>query len=379
MIPGVAACYGGPSAAIVSLCNQLQRIDGVDVEVATTDANGPDSRLSVAQISQVQDGFDCPVHFFGRTRSEQWKYSSEFGKWISGNAQHFDVIHIHALWSYCTWAAAGAAIAAGVPYVIRPCGMLSKYTFGHGRLKKMLYWQAIEKRNVRRAARFHATSSQEKVDVLDAAPEASVSVIANGVSDEAWELAQTVERKKRSVLYLSRIHPKKGVLDILLPALDRVPSDVELVIAGGVDPHDPDYFRTVDREIERGGLKARVKLVGEIAPQDRWQYFDAATLFVLPSHSENFGIVVAEAMARRCPVVVTDQVQSCEHVIAADAGIVTPVSPTAVGDAISKLLADENLASQCGRNGFGYARDHFRWSKIAEDVAAMYREVLGEA
>ena len=117
------------------------------------------------------------------------------------------------------------------------------------------------------------------------------------------------------LLFLSRIHPKKGIADILLPALARSKSNAFLAIVGGADSHEAGYLETVRREIERLGLAERVALLGPIAAAQRWHLFDGAAAFVLPSHSENFGIVVAEAMgARAAPWWFPTLFQAAEHV-----------------------------------------------------------------
>ena len=141
VVPAVAPRYGGPSAAIWPPVNNLNRIKSVRAEIVATDANGAGGRLSNADLLE-----DAPVHLFRRTCSERWKISLGLRKWLRGHAGDYDMLHIHALWSFATAAAARAAERDGVPYILRPAGMLSDYSWHRSAWKKRLYWRLIERR-----------------------------------------------------------------------------------------------------------------------------------------------------------------------------------------------------------------------------------------
>jgi glycosyltransferase involved in cell wall biosynthesis len=379
VIPSIAWRYGGTTATIRSLCSQIARMPGMHVELATTDADGSRCRLSK---KEVPDEYE--VHVFRRTATERWKYSRDLGIWLHENARRFDILHIHALWSYASKAAARAAERSHVPYIIRPAGMLSDYTFHRRSWNKRIYWRWIERRTVHRAAAFHATSSAEQKEILRACPGANVYVILNGVDEDAWRvqlcrnlaMAELRESHKTQlrVLFLSRLHPKKGIVDILLPAWSQVTADAVLVIAGGDDPHAPGYAQQVRDEIARLGLATRVQLLGEISPDRRWGLYDSADLFVLPSHAENFGIVTGEAMARGCPLIISNLVQASDHVIAANAGSVVPCNVQAFALAMNAMLTDVDRRLSAGNSAREYARTHLDWRQVAACVRYMYEQ-----
>jgi glycosyltransferase involved in cell wall biosynthesis len=304
------------------MAEALARLPGITVEVAATDADGPAGRLRPEDLPPSP----VPVRLFARTASEQWKISLPLRKWLNARAGDYDLLHVHALWSFATAAACSAARKHKKPVVIRPCGMLSAYTWGRGAWKKRLYWGLVERRNVAGARAVHATSPGEAEDVarLGVVPADRVFDIPLGLEPHAWEAPKAPAPLgfdgRPVVLYLSRLHPKKGVVDILLPAFARLKSDAVLVIAGAADERTPGYDAEIREAVSRLGLSDRVRLLGPVAAADRWGVYDAADVFVLPSHSENFGVVVTEAMACGVPVVGTDAVQSCEHVTAAGAG-----------------------------------------------------------
>ena len=366
------------------MCAALNRLSGVEIELATTDADGAGSHIGAESLPA---GF--VTHLFSRTISERWKFSAGLHSWLRKRCRDYDLVHIHSLWSFSSFAAGAAASKARVPYIVRPAGMLSSYTLSRRVAIKRLYWIGCERRTIRCASAFHATSTEEAVECQQVHPGAQTIVIPNGVDAAAWEIPTdpTVLRHlcgpkaadRPILLFLSRIHPKKGIADILLPALARMKSDVFLAIVGGGDLHAVGYQAIVEREIKRLGLGDRVALVGPIAAAQRWHLFDGAAAFVLPSHSENFGIVVAEAMARGCPVVVSDGVQAAEHVEAAGAGIVVPLDSELLAQALSRMVDDPEARSGFGEAGRLYATRHFDWNQIAGQILAMYQTCLQHA
>jgi glycosyltransferase involved in cell wall biosynthesis len=359
------------------MCAALNRLPGVEVELATTDADGPGAHLDA---TAVPPGF--VTHLFPRTFSERWKFSAGLWRWLRRHTKEFDLIHVHAVWSFACQAAAAAARRSEVPYVVRPAGMLSAYTWSRDLGSKRLYWWLVERRTLARATAFHATSTAEAQEIETVRPGARTVVIPNGVEAAAWDVPADAAALRRRcgplvgdrpiLLFLSRLHPKKGITDLLLPALARLSPDAFLAIAGGPDPHAPGYLDQVRQQIERLGLQDRALLLGAVPAAERWQLFDGAAVLVLPSHSENFGIVVAEAMARGCPVVVSDAVQAAEHVSAAGAGQIVPLDMGALAAALTPFVTASFLRAELGEAGRRYAAQHFRWDSIAKQIHMMY-------
>jgi glycosyltransferase involved in cell wall biosynthesis len=381
VIPSIAPRYGGPSTAIGPMCAALNRLPGVEVELAATDADGA---ATLVDPKAVPPGFI--THLFPVTWSERWKFSAGLKRWLRRHTREFDLVHIHALWSFACQAAAAAARRSGVPYIVRPAGMLSAYTWSRGWGSKRLYWWLVERHTMARAAAFHATSTGEAQEIQTLRPGATTVIIPNGVDEAAWDVPADPHALKRRcgpqaghrpiLLFLSRLHPKKGISDLLLPALARLPRDTLLAIGGGPDPHEPGHLGQIRQQIDRLGLQDRVVLLGAVAAAERWQLFDGAAALVLPSHAENFGIVVAEAMARGCPVVVSDAVQAAEHVRAAGAGRIVPLDLATLAEALASVTADWPLRRHLGEAGRNYATQHFRWNAIAEQIHFMYRTCL---
>jgi glycosyltransferase involved in cell wall biosynthesis len=256
-------------------------------------------------------------------------------------------------------------------------------------LKKRAYWSLIERRTVMRASGFHVTSDEEAEEVRSVRPDARIFVIPNGVESAAFVAPSETSRLKERfgplangapiLLFLSRLHPKKGIVDRLLPAVAAMRSRACLAIVGSEDAGAPGYDQSIRRVIRRLSLENRVSLLGPIVGDDRWSLYDGAVAFVLPSHAENFGIVVAEAMARACPVVVTKEVQSASLVRQAAAGAVVDGGPAEIAAALDALISDEPKRVSAGEHGRVFARRHLQWSSVAERLTSMYHEILAGA
>jgi glycosyltransferase involved in cell wall biosynthesis len=304
--------------------------------------------------------------------------------WLSAHAGDYDVIQVHSNWNHPVAAACRAARRAGVPYIIRPCGMLSDYTWEKSKWKKRAYWWLRERTNIRRAAGFHVTSDDEQQEVRRLGVTTPIEVVPLGIGNDAWDApverdwlrAQCPQAGNRPiVLFLSRLHPKKGITDLLLPALARLKSDAFLAVVGGEDAHTPGFTRQIEEEITRCGLGARIALLGAVAPERRWAAFDGADMFVLTSHSENFGIVVAEAMARGKPVVITSGVQFAKHVTASQAGTVVRPDADELAASLDGWLSDPSRRARAGESGRRYIQQHFTWRRTAQRLAELYQRV----
>jgi glycosyltransferase involved in cell wall biosynthesis len=382
VIGGVAWRYGGTTSTVLSLCEALARKPGVQVEIATTDADGPDGRITRQTVPETS----FPVHLFRRDYSESWKFSLGLFQWLRHHAGDYELIHIHAVWSFATTAACWGAQRHRVPYVILPQGMLSPYSWNRSPRMKQLYWKMLERRNLSRASRLIVTSTGERDEVARLGLPTGVDHIPLGLANDAWEaptrphllkeLCQGRNDGRPTVLYLSRLHPKKGLAEFLVPAFKALGGDAFLAIAGGPDSYAPEYAEHARNEVTRLGLADRVAFLGPINQADRWALYDGADVFALPSQNENFGLVVTEAMARGCPVVVSSEAYSSEHVAAADAGKVVPLRVPELTAALRSMLADPAGRAAMGRRGREYARRHLGWDTIADSVLEMYSRCL---
>ena len=377
VIPSVALWRGGPSVAIRAFTHGLAR-QGLDTHVATTDDNRP-TRLNVSLQGPV-DEEGVIYHYFPR-QIRYYICSAPFVAWFWRHVRDYDVIHIHTIFSYCSSAAAWIASQQGVPYIIRPAGMLSRWGFHNGRPSlKRFSFAMMERHLLRRAAAVQYTTEQEREEAADLKFSHHPVVIPNPVewggagiiSGRQFRSQYPALADRRLIMFLSRIHPKKGV-DLLLPAFREVLREhptAALVIVGDGDV--PSMVQDLRRLASSLGIEDSVFWPGFLGGSAKVAALAAADVFVLPSYSENFGMAPVEAMSMGIPVVVTDQVGIHQEVSEGRAGIVTPPAVAPLASALTLLLREDGLRLEMGRNAARLAAARYSVEAVAGKLIDLY-------
>lgn len=381
VITSLAKSQGGPAVALPLMARALVAV-GVEVTVVTTDDDGRGNRLPVP-LGEPIPGDEGATYFYFRKQTEFYRVSGGLTRWLWRHVRDFDVVHIHALFTYTSTVAAWVARWRGVPYVVRPLGVLNRWGMANRRRRlKWLSTQVVELPILRGAARIHYTSKQEQDEAADAgAGELPAVIIPLAIDTSAyqnppeWEVFRALfplAAGRRIVLFLSRIDAKKG-LDLLLPAFAEVSrrhSDLLLVIAGDGDP----AFVAGMRGVAEGlGLGAdRLLWTGFIGGADKKAALGAATIFVLPSYSENFGIAAAEALAAGIPSILTDQVALATDAAEVGAALVIPCEVEALTQAMDRLLADEDTCRRLSVNAVRLVAERFSLSAAGQSLKQLY-------
>ncbi|MFN3410072.1 MAG: glycosyltransferase [Limisphaerales bacterium] len=382
VIPSLAPVHGGPSFALPLMANALNQL-GVQVEVATTDDNGPGSRIPVPLEQPVlRDGW--VIRYFAR-QTEFYKVSFPLCRWLRRHVREYDVVHIHALFSHTSVCAARAARRAGVPYIIRPLGVLNRWGREHRRpWLKALSLRFIEGPVLRGAAAMHYTSPAERDEAEEAGVKTRGVVIPLGLDLTQFEelpgpqvfISRFPQLAGKAVLlFLSRVDPKKGV-DLLLSAVARlkgVHKDMMLVVAGD---GEPGYLRRLQAQAAQLGVEDQVVWAGFLAGEEKRAALAAARAFVLPSHSENFGIAVVEALAAGLPVVTTPGVAIAGELRAHEAGMVVAPQPNAVAEALRSLLNDDVGRARLSANARLLAESRYSLEAMGKGLVQLYESVV---
>ena len=373
-----AVRHGGPIFAVHGLARALAA-RGHEVEVFTTQVHG-DGTLEVPAGKPVYlEG--VRVRYFPVRPPRRLYYSPAMGAALRREVAGFEVVHLHSLFLWPTWAAARAAERAHVPYLVAPRGMLVRDLFRRrGRLRKHLWLRLIERRTLEQAAGLHLTSEVEAREAgrfgLRLPPLFSVP---NGVDPEefgapaAADLSKAVRdalARAPLLLFLGRLSWKKG-LDRLIEALPQVP-EATLVLAGNDEER---LWPRLARLVRDRRVGDRVLYVGPVAGPDKAALLRGAALFVLPSHSENFGNAALEAMAVGCPVVVTPEVGLAPMVEAAGAGVVVDGKPRELAAAIAGLLADPHRRGEMSIRAEATAQERFAWPALAAEIERVYEQI----
>ena len=373
VIPSLSPSRGGPSYALPVLTQHLAAL-GVDVDVATTDDDGAGRVPGVAGTRSVVDG--VTTRYFAR-QVRFYTCSWPLRSWLASNVGGFDLLHIHALFSYPATVAAFEATRGHVPYVIRPLGTLNRWGMqNRRRLLKGLSLRLIERRMLTHASATHYTSQQERLEADSLGLGTPAFVIPLGIELPPCA-GDEISRGERSptLLFLGRLDPKKG-LDLLLRAFARVHAsvpDARLTIAGS---GDGEYVADLRALAHRLGIAAAVEWPGFLEGAAKQKAFDTAMLFVLPSHSENFGVAPVEAMAAGLPVILTPTVGVAPDVERCEAGIIVPPEPTDLGAAIERLLRNPAEARAMGGRARRLAEERFSAPAAARHVLDLYDFVL---
>lgn len=213
-----------------------------------------------------------------------------------------DIVHINGIWQQDTWWIQREALKMGVKTYITPHGMLEPWSLQHNQWKKILAMFLYEKKALREAACLIATANSERDNIKTLNVNAhDVPVIPNGV-DASGIPMKTDWSKKKKILYVSRIHVKKGVellIDTAVTIIDQL-KDYEILIGG---EGDTTYVEELKAKSEKSGLN--VRFLGGVYGDAKWKLFQDADFFVLPTNSENFGYVIAEALGCGTPVITT--------------------------------------------------------------------------
>jgi glycosyltransferase involved in cell wall biosynthesis len=229
-------------------------------------------------------------------------FSPALSREIKARAGRSAIIHNHGLWMYPNMVAGRRIAGAHAKLVHSPRGMLSPWALNYSRRKKRLAWWCGQRHSLRAAHCLHATAESEAEDIRRVGLLQPIAVIPNGIDLPAIA-DRGPPRDVRRLLFLSRIHPKKGV-DSLLRVWRRVQREApawELVIAG---PDERGHLEAMRRLANELGLE-RVSFPGPVFGEHKSALYSGSELFILPTHSENFGLVVAEALAHGVPVITT--------------------------------------------------------------------------
>ena len=369
--------YGGLSSAVPALARRLSERSGWRVSLAAFCLPGEEYEPT----GLSRDGLSFwPAGRLAWLKSPLFRQSSN--ALFTDLLRRGDGVHIHGLWEASTMLAASTAREVRMPYILSAHGMLEPWALRAGRAKKALYSALIERANVRGAACLHALTLAEAKQFIAFGARSPIAVIPNGVQvperpDASLFFTRFPElHRKRLVLYLARLHRKKGP-NLLIEAWSEVARhypDAHLVLAG---PDSEGTQVELQRLIEERDLGDSITFTGMLRDDAKWSALAAAECFVLPSFSEGLSVAVLEAMALGLPVIVTD---ACNMPEVEQAGAGWQVRPRAaeLARALLELLAhsaEEN--NIIGGRAVQLVQSRYTWATVADQMSELYEWVLG--
>ncbi len=293
-----------------------------------------------------------------------------------------DLVHFNSLWRYPTWLGCPILRKARKPYLIAPRGTLHPWAMRYRGFRKRSALALHERRNLTSADCLHATAAAEVAQLRRLGFAGPVATLPNGLAQGAVDTFQQILRVKRSpeasrrkLLFVSRIHPVKRVKELVeawVSLAEEFP-DWELEIAGAGDAK---YELAVRKPLQGSPAAERTSFRGYLSGRDLWQAYQAADLFVLPTHTENFGSVVIEALAAGLPVITTTgtpwgelEKRQCGWWRDLDQEPLTSILREA-------MSLDDQQRREMGARGRAWVLDEFSWPAIARRTVAVYDWIL---
>jgi glycosyltransferase involved in cell wall biosynthesis len=357
--------YGGPVQSTFHLCRKLADL-GCAVKVLTTNANGPTSVLDVPTDREVEVAPGVRVLYTRRVWAD---YSLAMLAKIPGMVRWADVVHLTSVYSAPVIPTMLAARLLGKPMVWSPRGSLQRWS-GSTRVRLKDGWDAVCRMVQPRNTVMHVTAEEEASESLLRYPKIQAAIIPNGV-----DVPATLDRKSGNgtlrLVFLGRLHPKKGIENLLDAVATLRGLEWSLAIAG---KGDHDYTESIGRRIADLGLTGRASMVGEVVGEEKKRLLENSDLAVFPSFTENFGLVIAEALAHGVPVIAS-KATPWAKLENRGCGLWVDNDAATVAEAIRRMT--RMPMAEMGERGREWMIAEYSWERAAASTAAVYARLTG--
>jgi len=365
---------GGPPQAVRDITTALAR-QGIDITVvATTDVQ----REAVEFDRRVRVRV-CRTLF---NDSLGLSLAPRFPSVLRAEMSSADMVHVHELWHFPQALGSLYCNLKEIPYVVSPHGELSDWSLDERRALKQAAWLTYQKRVLSKAGGIHALTEEEAAALAAKGLSANVHVIPNGIdiariqttlSSSDSNLTKS-SLPERFILYVGRLHHKKGVFFLLnvFARLAREFLDLELLIAG---PDPQGMWEKLSLEAHELGLSSRVRYLGVLEESSKLRLIELSQLIVLPSFSEGMSMVLLEALACATPVVISPNC-GVPEVQSSGAGKVVPLDVNSFSEAIREVVNNPDRRDAMSRQAFALAVEKFQSTRVAARMIKFYAEVL---
>jgi glycosyltransferase involved in cell wall biosynthesis len=394
VIAALGARTGGAAIACLELCAALAE-RGHHVEIFTTTMDIPDGwQVKVGQR------FDCrgvAIHFLPAIGPKGYWFSPAMAKLLWQRVRDFDVVQVHSLYRFHLPVTAWICRYFKKPYVVKPHGSLDPYLFRHHRSRKVLHEYFLDRPAYAHASGIHYVADEERVlaestDFIKRLSTKPVPIIVAEGTDstpqfEAAEIKAATDallsrfpdlHGKVIVLFLGRLNFKKGI-DILIEAFASVRKAIPNAHLLFVGPDRDGYASQINIWLTQHQVSDATTFTGMLTGSEKAAAFRMASVFVLSSYTENFGIAIVEALVEGCPVVISNKVNIWREIEHSESGIVTDCDASQTAAAILRILGDSALARKFVANGQKLAQENYNWPAIAGQMESAYARLLHPA
>lgn len=352
---------GGPSRSVPMLVKGLAEI-GVDITLMTFRTEDMNTHALEGTSAKLK------VLDTGTSASEMEKYIL---------SEKFDLIQMQSLWAKSYHQIARIACKHDIPYIITPRGMLEPWSLSQKKWKKKLAMLLYQKADLQKAACIFTTADMEALHVHDLGIKTPCSVIPNGIETDGYPCRKTIEGVKKQILFLSRVHVKKGI-ELLIEAFANLYRDFvdwSVVIVGNGEQN---YIESLRLKVERLGMQDSIKIFPPVFGVAKTKLYQESSLFCLPSYSENFGMVIAEAMSCGVPVITTT---NCPWEILNDTntGWCIDLSVDNLEKALREAMSmDSAELYEKGQQSSKLVFENFNYRNVAEKTKKLYEWILNK-
>ena len=377
VIPSISERFGGPVSMVRNVGTLLTGTGN------TVSYWAPGTEFDKKELTNQES-----ANIFDLSWPRTWYRAKQLGPELTKEAHNIDIMHINGFWSHPVFVGHKVARRSSTPFILRPAGSFEPWRLKNTPvkwLKKKIYINSLGKNIIRDAACLHAASEAEARNFRLMGYRGPVTIIPNGINPDFFSIGNEEDAEdqwpiikgRQVVLFMSRLSPEKG-LDQLIPAWANIVKrrefrDALLVISG---PDDRGYQKTVIDMIECFALERNILVTGMVWGQSKVDLYRRADIFVLPSYSENFGIVVIEALACGTPVVTTTGTPWKQLDSFGIGRCVLPTSKSLEEAMLDLLRMSQSERRKMGEAGSQYVHRNFTWENASKRLIEVYRAIL---
>ena len=377
LIENLDDTYGGPAKSVPYLCKYLNDL-GIETEILSI-------KYHENERNSIVEKYGLSWKSFKYDFIKKLRYSKNLKQYLENEVKKRDdiILHTHNLWNYIPYVASQISSKYNIPLVVAIRGSLYPWSLSQGKLQKQIAWRLFQEKMLQKSMIIHTTEKNELLAVKELGINTHTEIIPNGVEFSEFDNMRdkqtskkilNLKQNKKYIFFISRLHPKKG-LEFLINAwvkLATIYKDWDLLIVG--PEYDKEYIENIKDVIKKENLEDRVVFTDMLEGEKRVAAFGASDLFVLPSHTENFGIAIAEAMVAQLPVVTTKGTP-WQEIEENDAGWWVELTQENINKVLEEALScsDEEL-KQKGLNGFELIQN-YKWEYQAKRMKEVYENI----
>lgn len=367
VISSIDTSTGGPARSVTHLIDGITKVNNdVILSLHTGKTESP--------ILTDFDSQNINLQFYDYNHFGGLKYLKK-----SLLKQNVEIFHGHGLWQMPVKQMVAYAIKHRIPYIITPRGMLEPWSLSQGALKKKVALKLYQYKDLSQAACIHATAQMEADQIRKLGLKNPIAVISNGINMEEFPDYEKQRNRKRKVLFLSRIHHKKGI-ELLIQAWKELDKSIinnwEVEIVGN---GESEYINSLKKLIKQFSLEKSIKISKPVFGEAKIKKYQSADVFVLPTYSENFGIVVAEALALKVPVITTKGTP-WEDLETYNCGQWIDIGKDPLKQSLRHMLSKSaKELSELGENGRTLIKNKYSMTSVATQMTHLYQWILNKA